>query len=115
MFKSFILTYLCVNDWEKNYMVQLTSLLKNGGMMYELQKKKGVLDDDEVLIPQVGRMLYKQLKSNIDDKIKDILKSSQSGKYEISDRALETLSHFIRVARAYKDGTKVPMSTKFKE
>jgi len=96
-------------------MIKLLEYAGNGGMKLYLEKKKGVQEDDEVVIPQVGRMLYSQLKKNVDGKVKDFANIMKKGDYsKMTDRQLELLSHFIRVARAYQEGSKVPLETKFK-
>lgn len=95
-------------------MVKLKEFLISGKIVTE--KKKGVLDDDEVLIPGIGRMLYKQLKKNIELKSKDLHDRVRKGEYDrISDSMLEVFSHMVRVSRSYQTGDKVPSSTLFKE
>lgn len=99
-------------------MIKIKKLIEstNFGMAFMLEKKnKSVLDGDEIVIPQVGRMLYSQLKKNIEGKASDLAKIIKQGDYsKVSDRQLELLSHFVRVARAYQEGSKVPLETKFK-
>lgn len=95
--------------------VSLKQLMEAGGMMLFLEKEKGVHPDDEITIPQIGRMTYKQLAKNIELKVLDLAKTIKRGDFDkISDRQLETFSHFVRVAKAYKEGSKVPLETKFK-
>ena len=96
-------------------MINLKDLIENGGMMFMLEKDGGVHEDDEIVIPQIGRMTFKQLKKNIEGKTKDLNAKIKRGEYDkITDSMLEVLSHLIRVARAYKEGTKVPLGTSFK-
>lgn len=97
-------------------MIKLSDLMGNGGMMFMLEKKKGVKEDDEIIIPQIGRMLFSQLKKNVEGKAKDLYDRIKKGQYDrISDSMLELFSHFVRVARSYQKGEKVPSSTLFKE
>ena len=96
--------------------VKLTDLIENGGMMLFLEKEKGVMDDEEIVVPQIGRMTYKQLKKNVEGKAIDLAKKIKRGDYDkIADNQLEIFSHLVRVAKAYKEGSKVPLSTMFKE
>lgn len=94
-------------------MIRLSEILGGG---FILEKKKGVLDDDEIVIPNVGKMLFRQLKKSVEVKAKDLYDRIKKGEYDrISDSMLETFSHLTRVARSYSVGEKVPQSTLFKE
>jgi len=96
--------------------IKLKELLENGGMMFMLEKEKGVHEEDEVIVPQIGRMSYKNLKKNVEGKAKDLYARIKRGDFKsIGDNMLEIFSHFVRVARAYSEGSKVPQGTMFKE
>lgn len=81
-----------------------------------IERNEVVLDDDEIVVPQLGKMKYGQLKKNIEGKAIDLVNKIKKGDYnKIADNQLELFSHLIRVARAYKEGKNVPTSTFFKE
>jgi len=95
--------------------VKLTDLMNNG-MMFMLEKVKGVRDDEEIVVPQIGRMTFQQLKKNVEGKAIDLANKIKSGQYDkIEDNQLEIFSHLVRVAKAYNQGTKVPLTTMFRK
>lgn len=94
----------------------MIKLKEIAGIGFMMEKKKGVLPDDEVVVPNIGKMLYKQLENNVEGKAQNLASKINRHDYDkITDTMLETFCHLVRVARAYKTGGKVPLSTMFKE
>jgi len=58
----------------------------------------------EVTIPGIGRMDYKQLKTNLERKLEDLLRRAKTEQFHtIGKEQLEVVNLFWLAAREYKD------------